>query len=186
MARKKIDGFSAALIVTAPSLRAAVAAVPGIGRARVADLRAPDGDFIKAALGSFFVAEEDQRAEVTGRIKRSAPEAARVAIDLARALWQVALIDPDHAQGEGVRAESRHVVSNSYKWAAEGVVVRASLRWAPGSDPKGSLSYHRENARSVSHGAGWEYRVITNGDKSTGVRLKAIKSWGGTLTLMEM
>ena len=136
-------------------------------------------------IDRFFVEEEAQRIEVNGRIKRTAPEAAQVAIELARALWRVALIDPAHALEVGVCASSRHVVSNSYSWAAEGAVVVGDLRWAPGHAPKGSIEYRRERVRSVSHGVGWEYRITTQGDKETGARLKALKSWGGLITLRE-
>lgn len=183
----KINGLSAAIIITAPSLRAAASAIPGIGRTRAAQLRAPVGSLLtgQTPIDRFFAAEEAQQDQVTGRIKRTAIGPGEVALDLARALWRVALIDPAHALEVGVYARSRHVVSNSYSWAAEGAVVVGDLRWAPGHAPKGSIEYYRERVRSVSHGVGWEYRITTTGDKATGEKLKALKSWGGTITLRE-
>ena len=177
----KINGLSAAIIITAPSLRAAASAIPGIGRTRAAQLREQG----PGALAELLGAEEAQQDQITGRIKRTAIGPGEVALDLARALWKLALIDPAHALEVGVAASSRHVVSNSYSWAAEGVVVAGDLRWAPGHAPKGSIEYYRERVRSVSHGVGWEYRITTTGDKATGEKLKALKVWGGTITLRE-
>lgn len=176
------NGLAAAILITAPSLRAAVEALQGVGRTRAKRLR--DEAKAKGAevvLSRLFRAENEQMGRVVGRLSRGATTPEKIALLLARAAWRL------EERGEGGREiafEERHLLPNAYDWRAEGACGSGSLRWVKGGGVKGALDYQRRRCITTTRGAGWTERIQIQGDKGLAEKIgRGARSWGGWITL---
>lgn len=176
------NGLAAAILITAPSLRAAVEALQGVGRTRAKRLRdEAEARGAEVVLSRLFTEENEQMGQVTGRLSRGATSPEKIALSLARAAWRLETL------GEGGREilfEERHLLPNAYDWRAEGACGSGALQWVKGGGVKGSIDYSRRRCITTTRGAGWTERLQIEGDKALAEKIgKGARSWGGWITL---
>ena len=176
------NGLAAALIITAPSLRASVGAISGVGRTHAKRLRdEAEARGAETVLSRLLEEESAEMGQVTGRLSRGATTPEKIALSLARAAWRL------EALGEGGRKiffEERHILPNAYDWRAEGACGSGTLLWVKGGEIKGSIGYSRKRCVTTTHGEGWTERLQVKGDKALAEKIgRGARSWGGWITL---